>query len=166
MAVFDLFSKRQERTRGETPEVYQYKEIPSSLRVQIVHIIRDSFGRDTYGNPLASKGYEYIHQSLCREYGVFTLKVNCGSDAEAVFYYFLNCKNHEQVLDIVEFSFHLIDTYTREWQYEHFTQDRKCTADDAIEELNARFKEHGIGYQYESGKLIRIDSRVSDILCK
>ena len=31
--------------------------------------------------------------------------------------------------------------------------------DDAIKELNYRFKEHGVGYQYESGKIIRIDSR-------
>ena len=31
--------------------------------------------------------------------------------------------------------------------------------DEAIEELNQRFLEHGIGYQYESGKIIRIDSK-------
>ena len=31
--------------------------------------------------------------------------------------------------------------------------------DEAIKELNVRFLEHGIGYQYESGKIIRIDSK-------
>lgn len=31
--------------------------------------------------------------------------------------------------------------------------------DEAIEELNQRFLEHGIGYQYESGRIIRIDSK-------
>ena len=30
--------------------------------------------------------------------------------------------------------------------------------DDAIEELNQRFKEHGVGYQFTNGQIIRIDS--------
>lgn len=30
--------------------------------------------------------------------------------------------------------------------------------DDAINELNYRFREHSIGYQYENGQIIRIDS--------
>lgn len=44
MKVFDLFSKRQKRIRGEMPDVYQYETIPSELRVQIIHIINDAFG--------------------------------------------------------------------------------------------------------------------------
>ena len=31
--------------------------------------------------------------------------------------------------------------------------------DDAISELNGRFKEAGVGYQFESGELIRVDSQ-------
>ena len=41
MGIFDLFSKRQKRLRGEAPDVYTYDEIPEPLRVQIVHIFRD-----------------------------------------------------------------------------------------------------------------------------
>jgi len=44
MAIFDLFSKRQKRLRGEVPDIYTYDDIPQSLRVQIVHIIRDCIG--------------------------------------------------------------------------------------------------------------------------
>jgi len=44
MTIFDLFSKRQKRSRGEVPDVYQYETIPTELRVQIIHIIRDAFG--------------------------------------------------------------------------------------------------------------------------
>jgi hypothetical protein len=32
--------------------------------------------------------------------------------------------------------------------------------DRAVFELNARFREQGIGYQYESGKIIRVDSQL------
>lgn len=30
----------------------------------------------------------------------------------------------------------------------------------SIDELNYRFREHGVGYQYESGKIIRVDSQL------
>jgi hypothetical protein len=33
-------------------------------------------------------------------------------------------------------------------------------ADDAIEELTARFKEHGVGFQFVAGKVIRVDSEL------
>ncbi len=35
----------------------------------------------------------------------------------------------------------------------------KQNPDDAINELNGRFREAGIGYQFESGEIIRIDSQ-------
>ena len=33
------------------------------------------------------------------------------------------------------------------------------TVDDAVVELNTRFREHGIGYQFESNKIVRVDSQ-------
>ena len=41
MKIYELFSKRQKRMRGEVPDVYQYETIPPELRVQIVHIWND-----------------------------------------------------------------------------------------------------------------------------
>jgi len=41
-----------------------------------------------------------------------------------------------------------------------FIKNSKITADEAIKELNFRFREHGLGYQYESGKIIKIDSQI------
>jgi hypothetical protein len=40
MALFDLFSKRQKRLRGDVPDVYVYDEIPQVLRVQLVQILQ------------------------------------------------------------------------------------------------------------------------------
>lgn len=44
MAIFDLFSKRQKRIRGDVPDVYSYDDLPGPLRVQIVHIWTDTLG--------------------------------------------------------------------------------------------------------------------------
>ena len=57
MAVFDLFSKRQRKARGEVPDVYVYDKLPQELRVQVVHIIQDAFGTDNYGTHNAEKAY-------------------------------------------------------------------------------------------------------------
>ena len=46
MGIFNLFSKRQKRLRGEMPDVYLYDTIPNALRVQIVHILRDCLGNN------------------------------------------------------------------------------------------------------------------------
>lgn len=43
--IFDLFSKRQKKLRGDVPDVYVYDNIPNALRVQIIHIWSDSFSR-------------------------------------------------------------------------------------------------------------------------
>lgn len=44
MPIFDIFSKRQKRLRGETPDVYQYDTLPDGLRVQVVRILERAFG--------------------------------------------------------------------------------------------------------------------------
>jgi hypothetical protein len=158
MTVFDLFSKRQKRSRGEVPDVYQYKTIPVELRVQIIHIIRDAFGDpDTYKNA-ARNNYKSIHEALCREYGVFGLVNQYDSDIQAVANFLLQTPEIEKAIDVVELTFRVIDRIVREKQHQY--ENRKLSPDDAIAELNQRFREHGVGYQYESGMMMRIDSQL------
>jgi len=161
MAIFELFSKRQKKLRGDMPDVYSYEEIPKALRVQIVHIIKDTFGKDisSYSN-ISSEAYQYIHKALCKEYGVFTLKQHAKSDAEAVLGYLLNCDDYERCLDVIEFFFRFIQNYVAANYYKYkLNTTSSQEPDDAIEELNKRFKENGVGYEFASGELIRIDSQ-------
>lgn len=159
MAIFNIFSKRQKKLRGETPDVFQYEDIPHHFRVQVVHIVKDVFGiSDAYGTDYPETAFEIIHDALCREYGLFKLKEYSNSNFEGVYNYFLETKNNEEALDVIELSFRVVDTHVRSERYQYNTKT-KITVTDAIQELNERFKEHGIGYQFESGELIRIDSQ-------
>lgn len=159
MGVFDLFSKRQKRARGEVPDVYVYDSLPQPLRVQIVHIIKDAFGVDDYGSDHAAKVYEFVNQTLCREFGVFQLIKYPESDQHAVFNFFLQEESVEHSLDVVELCFRLIQIHIGEDDSYQYHTKRKINADDALAELNERFKEHGVGYQFESGEIIRVDSQ-------
>jgi len=160
MAIFELFSKKQKKLRGEVPDVYQYKKIDINFRVQFVHIVRDTIGVEQDYNEETNEVYREIHKVLCKEYGVFSLKANEYSNFSAVYDYFLSQQSHEKCLDIIDLTFSIIDTYVREREsdFRHaFGVSQK--PDDAISELNYRFKESGIGYQFESGELIRVDSQ-------
>jgi len=158
MAIFDLFSKRQKRQRGEIPDVYQYNSAPKPLRVQIIHIWRSAFGDPAqYGSSVPAL-FKFIHETLCREYGIFRLTERSEVYFESVANFMLRSENTDEVIDVIELSFRLLDRTVREdpYRYRHANQN----PDDAIAELNARFREHGFGFQYESGQLVRVDSQV------
>lgn len=154
MAVFDLFSKRQKRARGEVPDVYVYDQLPQQLRVQIVHIIEDTFGNDKF----AEARYILIKQTLCKEYGLFELIKHPKSDGHSVINFFLLEESTERALDVVELCFKFINVQNRDNNSYQYSTVRKQKPDDAISELNERFKEHGVGYQFESDEIIRVDS--------
>lgn len=163
MAILDLYSKRQKRLRGEVPDVYTYEQIPNELQVQITQIISDALGsqEDSYSHETVAEIYKKIVESLCREYGVFRLSqpraFNGRDYRNELFDYFMREQNVERQLDVVELSFFLIDDATRHFSYLE-RRNADSIATDSIIELNARFKEHGIGYQFEDGNIIRIDS--------
>lgn len=158
MKIFDLFSKRQRRARGEIPDVYVYDKLPQPLRVQIVHIIQDAFGVDHYGAQHADRAYEFVNQALCREYGLFELVKRSQSDKQSVLNFFLQEELTERALDVVELCFQIINTHIAENGAYNYNTDRKIEPNAAISELNERFKEHGVGYQFESNELLRLDS--------
>ncbi|NOY66369.1 MAG: hypothetical protein GXP13_03030 [Gammaproteobacteria bacterium] len=163
--ILDLYSKRQKRLHGDVPDVFSYHGIPQTLRVQIVHIWKDALGdKEGYRNALrgVKVKYKYIVDSLRREYGVFTLYDRGYNDhhyIDELEYFFLHESICNKVIDVIELTFKVIDKTTRE--YNHLgTQNFDEIADCAILELNTRFKEHGIGYQYEEGEIIRVDSQL------
>ncbi|MFZ1936118.1 MAG: hypothetical protein WCB27_13695 [Thermoguttaceae bacterium] len=159
MSTFDLFSKRQKQLRGEMPDVYTYDTIPQPLKVQIIHICHDAIGSaEEYHNQYSGtrEGYRFIVETLRREYGLFVLpgtdagrRVDCLSEFAN---FLLQEQEAEKALDAVELSFRFINIATRKTEYlPHLgLSDQQATkrADDAIKELNARFREHGIGHEW------------------
>lgn len=162
MAIFDLFSKRQKKLRGEAPDVYTYDDIPDPLRVQIVHIWLEALGREVYKGKIG-EAYKFIVETLCREYGLFKLPgAKDYGDRDYInelSNFILQESDNEKVIDAIELSFRIIDRFTRSWDYcnKHNASE---AADSAIEELNGRLKEHGIGYQYIEREIIKIDSQL------
>jgi hypothetical protein len=154
MAVFDLYSKRQKKERGEVPDVFAYDKIPEQLRTQIVLILRDVIGASTSQSlPV----YDRIVRILGREYGTFSLADGHSSD-DILENFIAGEENVDRVLDAVEMSFVIAGAaMSNNFNYMHYAGS-KMSLKDGVQELNKRFLEHGIGYEYASGTIIKKDS--------
>ncbi|MGZ2431465.1 STM4504/CBY_0614 family protein [Rhizobium redzepovicii] len=165
MAVYDLYSTRQRRLRGEEHDVYQYEEIPEKLKVQIVHILDRALGDKKLASIKTSdvsKAYRVIVNILREDIGVFFLPPSRNAHVEPyeeLFGYFLFAKDVEKCLDIIDLSFGLVNRATRYFDYMG-RRDYEERADEAIADLNIRFKDNGVGFQFVDGELIRIDSEL------
>lgn len=155
--IFELFSKRRKKEDGLVEDVYLYDSIPKKLRNQIMHIWNYSIGND-------HEVWEFIHDTIIRELGLIEIVDDYYHDyKEGCIKFLLSNDNVEETIDIIELSFIAIDKIIS--KKDPFAQrcNRKQRSDDAIAELNHRFKENTIGYEYVDGKIIRIDRELTHI---
>ena len=156
MPIFELFSKRQKKLSGLVSDVYRYDNISQNFRTQVILITKDTIGDEEKSARGCSTIYQEIYKTLCKEYGVFRLgRENLHS--LSIFDFFINSATDEQCLDIIDLIFSTISNLPGSYRFnvQRVDQDSK----DAVKELNYRFKEAGLGYQFESGELMRIDSQ-------
>ena len=142
MVVFNLYSKRKKAAANAgKPDVYRYNDLPQPLRVQIAHLWNDLFG--PY-EPYEADAWRLLHDWMAREKGLFELGIG-GNLRERWIQHFMGCQT-EDALDMIELSFGTIG-------------DPEGKRPEAIEELNQRFREHGVGYEFSNGIIIRVDSQ-------
>jgi hypothetical protein len=167
MGIVNLFSKRQKLEEGIS-DIYTYDEIPRKLRNQIIFIMEDCIGKykalpKQIARDLPSEIYKSIYNTLKREYGKTSLVVYDGyfpmSPKEQVIEFLRQTENVNEILDVVELSFQKILIINDYENYSYYTEVTQ-SAEDGIKELNERFKENGVGYSFESGKIIRVDSTI------
>lgn len=164
MPIFETFSSRKRKQQTTGPDVYQYTEISDVIRGQVIHILNDAIGNSEREareySPDNEDVWIAIRKVLCRERGRPTLTKEADAKKDCLSY----VRSEMDVdlwLDIIELAFLVIDKSVREQDYVH--RDRAGvtqSADDAIEEINHRFREAALGYEYSNGKIIRIDSQL------
>ncbi|MEG4445816.1 hypothetical protein QUB47_27635 [Microcoleus sp. AT9_B5] len=169
MDINNLYSKRKKLAdRGNQSEVYQYTNLPLEFRRQVVHIwstaIGSYSGKPYYEGyePLVGRLWRSIHDSLARELGLFNLGNEFQHPFEQCKFFLLDPNTSvEHQLDLIEFTFRFIDTVIPELlqdpQHSRHLETSQLP-EKAISELNHRFREHAIGYQYNNGQIIRVDS--------
>lgn len=159
MSLHNIYSKRQKQLRGEMPDVFTYDKLPQSLVIQIIHIVKDTVNESFYYTDVLTSVYEVPAYILRREYGVYELIDNYyNKHGYEILGFLEKTIEVEYILDAVELIFEGIDTKAREHWDNYGASDEVLSPDEAITDLNARFKEHGIGYAFEGGQIMRVDS--------
>lgn len=167
MVVLDLYSKRQKRLRGEVPDIFSYDKLPDTLKMQIVYIWHQVLGDEENfrRDHIAQQSYKFIVDKLCEEHGYPHL---CATSAgrlnhfDELIRYFLADGDVEEQLDAVELSFVYVNTLLPQQHYlnSHEKVSRDKAAKAAINKLNIRFKENGVGYQFINNRIVRVDSEL------
>ena len=155
MGIMDVFSKRNKKL----PDVYTYDALPPKLRAQVVHILEEALGPH-FDN---GRGWAWIAKSIAHEHGLLDIPETRGPVRNRQRDWFTDCLNYvlgaetDHALDMVELGMRVID----QLRDNHFHRSMvQMSADDAISDLNHRFRENGCGYQYEGGQILRVDSQL------
>jgi len=162
MPIYDLYSRRRKREFQKEPDVYMYDVVPEILRGQVTHIWKSAIGNYEGDDRLLTGRnvhWDFIHKTICREKGVECLRLNGINPMEDCISYLKSEENVDLWLDIVEISFWLLsenpDIYSAHQSHSFGIFQ---SADEALDELNERFRLAAFGYRFESGRIIRIDS--------
>lgn len=176
----NLFSKRT--LKKQKPLVLECDNFSPELKAQIIFILQDVFTLKvertllSYGQSANDDYWEHIlhkiERKLCEEYGRFSLFGKPNIDFpyphtyNRIFAYLDNFATTNEILDFIELLFNFknfTETYTVEQDnkvYYSWAIDN-LSLDQNIMKLNNRFKEHNIGYRFESNQIIKIDSEYS-----
>lgn len=156
---FDLFSKRNNPVRHE---IYKFDELPTQLRVQILHIWNSCLGNyNENSSQLIERAYKDMSNIICREHGLLNLvdSFRRNSAYNQCQSFLLDEKDVLKVLDIIEVSMKVSQAIHETATNTAIRQAGiKQSSSDAIDELNLRFKENGIGYEFLGNQLFKKDS--------
>ena len=165
MPVFDLFSRRKKQREGtKNSDPYKYEDLPKTFRVQVGYILNAAIGCyvvDHYGGngSPSNTTWEFIDKTMRKELGRIQLDDHASDPKQACLNFILTEHDTDNLLDIIELSFGVVDKVVRKVDpWEGNKAGIEQDADDAIAELNERFNQHCIGYRYENGRIVQIDS--------
>jgi hypothetical protein len=168
MPSFKQFVKRINKSQEAVKqELYSYDNLPNTFRVQTIHILREvvgvfisSFRSYDYSSsgPVSNQIWEAAWKTLIKEFGLFYL----GKDSQEypdiqIFKYLMDC-DIQHALFIIETVLATAKRFTTTNQYDP-EFGRNLVFEEGIRELNQRFEENAIGYEYISGALIRKDTQ-------
>lgn len=172
--MYKLYSERIKNQNGE-PEVYVYDEFPEVFRNQVFYIMNDVLDELMH----CCCEWDELHDEFCREKGLKLLgdwNKNHGGYGRHNCEQFIAKTDNADLLDFIDFAFYVFNEEGRkvdipQYSYNMFqgpVENDNSTIinevnngiDKAIEELNYRFKQHNLGYEFVNSELIRIDNKI------
>jgi hypothetical protein len=164
----ELFSQREARRQnsGQT-DVLIYDALPRVLRVQISYIWDEALGDwNPHGRcsgedkSVCNVMWHVVDNIYTEEKGVASRDRERENPRDRCHAYLMETSTVD-ALDLIDLTFRMVDRYARNEIKPHVRKwEGLCTPDYAIKKLNHRFRQHNVGYEFDGGYLMRVDSRL------
>jgi hypothetical protein len=154
MPVHELYSQRRRRELGETEDVLQYALLSPAFRNQATYIVSDVYG--PFDDINFDNSYVGFVNALRREFGVQRLTNTRHFRPGSELRDFILKASDQEALDAIEFMIRRIYLKT---QRNSVIERERLQAESAVAEFNERCRQAALGYAFENGELIRIDSQ-------
>lgn len=132
------------------------------MRVQIIQIWEKGFGPDERFHPGPYRAYKEIHCILCEEHKFYPQLPQVSRRSltlrELIAEYFLYTDDTAKALDVVQVVFNVMQRMLHrisDGSGDVFYKSRHQSS-ELIDELNRRFRENNVGYQYVQGRIEKI----------
>jgi hypothetical protein len=158
----NLFSKF--KNEGRKPDSLSY-ELPEGLRIQIVRLWEKAFGPDERYHPGPYMAYKEIHRILCDEHQFYPQLPQVSRRSltlrELIAEYFLYIADTPKALGVIQIVFSTMEKMLHRPVAMMGCLDdpfslSEYRAPQIIDELNSRFREHNVGYEYVQGSIAKI----------
>lgn len=167
----ELYSKRQKAAETSST-AYRY-DLPLEFRNQVIFIWAKAAGYsdspvshrsiapydlEKMATLMTNRLFDKVRSDFCEEYGLAGLPAAGLFDTpcQAVRTFFQTCPD-DQALDIIQLTFNEIVAAEMSPEFIGYVQP-SLGASDAVGKLNRRFREGGIGFRLELGRIVRLDS--------
>jgi hypothetical protein len=167
--MFRTFRFRKETLeKGDSPDIYTYDQAPPQMRHQICCAFSEGIGEYHVGDPYfgqsnslnANKYWRNI-DNICRKEIYSYLNFVGKRDIKEVFLNFLLQENDvDDFLSGVEIGC-LCLTIVDDRFVRTALRGAVQSGVAALSEINTRFQQHSVGYQFENKNLIRVDSKIA-----
>ena len=142
-------------------DVFQYDVLSETFRVQVIHIWNSALGvwqdqgislGGTMRPHIPNDFWRNIRLIMLREKGLLRLSKQARNPQAECQDYLLKA-NTEDAIELIETTFRFVDRIVRTADQYERARLRLDDPDYAIAELNHRFRENGIGYEYTNGQI-------------
>lgn len=155
--MYKLYSQRKKEAEQGISDVYIYDKFCREFRNQYMHIVKDVFGiypdvKYMYkSNGRYIDMWEFVCQAFAREKGLKYLqdRYSGATNTYEAYGYYVDNSDDLDFLDLLVFTFTEVIS-----NKSIFGLGYNEVVNRAIEELNYRFKQHSLGYEFVNGELI------------
>jgi hypothetical protein len=158
MSIFDLYSQSQQAA----PARLIYDRFPKELKVQCIHTWTEFFSQDRIPmNELGNIRLE-MAKTITMEHALsgFPGTLYQSNLLDKINIYFESLSEVNKSLDIVQIVCFYMENLENYLQSQGHYWALAIRGQTAIDEINERFKRHGIGYQYSYGKIVKLDNQL------